>query len=65
MAKVKIPPVLRQHTGDQSEVELEGATVGAVLEALVSQHPEHTVRRAAGCELRWRWCRIEAPVAGA
>ncbi|MFM9150611.1 MAG: MoaD/ThiS family protein, partial [Solirubrobacterales bacterium] len=39
MAKVKIPPVLRQHTGDQSEVELEGATVGAVLEALVSQHP--------------------------
>ena len=40
MAKVKIPPVLRQHTGDESEVELEGDTVGAVLEALVTQHPD-------------------------
>jgi molybdopterin synthase sulfur carrier subunit len=40
MAKVKIPPVLRQHTGDESEVELEGATVGAVLEALVGQFPD-------------------------
>ena len=40
MAKVKIPPVLRQHTGGESEVELEGASVGAVLESLVSQFPD-------------------------
>lgn len=40
MAKVKIPPVLRQHTGGESEIELEGASVGAVLEALVSGFPE-------------------------
>ena len=40
MAKVKIPPVLRQHTGGEPEVELEGGSVGAVLEALVSQFPD-------------------------
>ena len=40
MAKVKIPPVLRQHTGGESEVDLEGASVGAVLESLVSQFPD-------------------------
>ena len=40
MAKVKIPPVLRQHTGGESEVELEGTSVGAVLESLVSQFPD-------------------------
>lgn len=40
MAKVKIPPVLRQHTGDQPEVELDGGSVGAVLEALVTQFPD-------------------------
>ena len=37
MAKVKIPPVLRQHTGGESEIELEGGSVGAVLESLVGQ----------------------------
>ncbi|MGA1212676.1 MAG: ubiquitin-like small modifier protein 1 [Solirubrobacterales bacterium] len=40
MAKVKIPPVLRQHTGGDPEVSLDGDSVGAVLEALVSEFPD-------------------------
>lgn len=40
MAKVKIPPVLRQHTGGESEIELEGGSVGAVLESLVGRFPD-------------------------
>lgn len=40
MPTVKIPPVLRSFTSDQSEVEVGGETVGAVLEALAVAHPE-------------------------
>lgn len=40
MPSVKIPPVLRQHTDGQTEVELEGSTIGEVLEALTTAHPE-------------------------
>lgn len=40
MPSVKIPPVLRQHTADLDMVEVEGETVGAVLEALVAEYPE-------------------------
>jgi molybdopterin synthase sulfur carrier subunit len=40
MATVKIPPVLRTQTGGQSEVSAEGATVGEVLRALTTAHPE-------------------------
>ena len=39
MATVKIPPVLRAAAGGQSEVEVEGATVGEVLRGLAGQHP--------------------------
>ncbi len=39
MAKVKIPPVLRQHTGGSAEVEVAGTNVGDTLRALVSEHP--------------------------
>ena len=39
MSTVRIPPVLRASAGDQKSLQLEGATVGAVLEALVAQHP--------------------------
>jgi molybdopterin converting factor small subunit len=39
MSTVRIPPVLRASAGDQKQVTVEGATVGAVLEALVAQHP--------------------------
>ncbi len=40
MPSVKIPPVLRKHTGDATEVEAAGSTVGEVLNALVAQYPD-------------------------
>ena len=40
MTSVKIPPVLRQHTDGQTEVELQGSTIGEVLEALTSTYPD-------------------------
>ncbi len=39
MATVRIPPVLRPHTGGQPEVEAAGADVGEVLRALTAAHP--------------------------
>ncbi len=39
MSTVRIPPVLRASAGDQKQLSVDGATVGAVLEALVAQHP--------------------------
>jgi MoaD family protein len=39
MPAVRIPPVLRQHTDGESEVDAEGATVGEVLHSLASAHP--------------------------
>jgi MoaD family protein len=40
MATVRIPPVLRPKTGGQAEVGADGGTVGEVLRALTSQHPD-------------------------
>jgi sulfur-carrier protein len=40
MPNVKIPPVLRTRTGGAAEVATAGGTVGEVLEALASAHPE-------------------------
>jgi molybdopterin converting factor small subunit len=40
MATVKIPPVLRPRTGGEAEVAADGGTVGEVLEALASAHPD-------------------------
>ena len=40
MATVKIPPVLRARTGGEAEVAANGSTVGEVLEALASAHPD-------------------------
>ena len=39
MATVRIPPVLRPHTGGAPEVEAAGSTVGEVLRALTTDHP--------------------------
>jgi molybdopterin synthase sulfur carrier subunit len=39
MPTVKIPPILRQHTDRQSELSVEGSTVGDVLRALADRHP--------------------------
>jgi sulfur-carrier protein len=40
MATVKIPPVLRPAVSGMSEVEVQGSTVGEVLNGLAGQHPE-------------------------
>ena len=39
MPTVKIPPVLRAHTGGAVEVSVDGASVGEVLRSLASAHP--------------------------
>ena len=39
-ATVKIPPVLRPHTGGEATVSADGSTVGDVLSALVDAHPD-------------------------
>ena len=39
MATIKVPPVLRQHTGDEAEVSVSGGTVGEALSALAEAHP--------------------------
>lgn len=40
MAKVLIPTPLRQYAGKQDSVESTGSTVGEVLGALTTAHPE-------------------------
>jgi sulfur-carrier protein len=40
MATVRIPPVLRPHTGGVSELTASGATIGEVLGELADAHPE-------------------------
>ncbi|MGA2741479.1 MAG: ubiquitin-like small modifier protein 1 [Bryobacteraceae bacterium] len=40
MAKVLIPTPLRQYAGKRDSVELSGSTVGEVLTALTTQHPD-------------------------
>jgi molybdopterin synthase sulfur carrier subunit len=37
---VKLPTQLRAAAGGASKIDVEGATVGAVLEALYGEHPE-------------------------
>ncbi|MDQ3759072.1 MAG: MoaD family protein [Actinomycetota bacterium] len=39
-ATVKIPPVLRSHTGGEANVSVDGSTVGDVLGSLVDAHPD-------------------------
>ena len=39
MSTVRIPPVLRAQAGGAKSLELGGASVGDVLEALVAAHP--------------------------
>jgi molybdopterin converting factor small subunit len=40
MATVKIPPVLRPHTGGEASVDVDGTTVAEVLGALSEAHPD-------------------------
>jgi molybdopterin synthase sulfur carrier subunit len=39
MSVVRIPPVLRAATGGEREVQVDGATVADVLDALYLRHP--------------------------
>ena len=39
MSVVRIPPVLRPNVGGLKQVEVDGSTVGELLEALVAAHP--------------------------
>ena len=39
MVRVKVPTILRRHTGGQAILEADGATVGEVLEDLEERHP--------------------------
>ncbi len=38
--KLIVPTALRQYTGGQSTLQLEGATVGAVLQQAVTRYPD-------------------------
>jgi sulfur-carrier protein len=40
MATVKIPPVLRPSVSGLTEVEVDGTTVGDVLDGLAGRHPD-------------------------
>jgi sulfur-carrier protein len=39
MPTVKVPPILRQHTDGQSELSIDGSTVGEVLRTMGEQYP--------------------------
>lgn len=40
MANIKIPTPLRVYTDNESQIEVQGATVAAALDHLVQQYPE-------------------------
>ena len=40
MTKIHIPTPLRQYTGKQADVQVEGGTVGDALSDLTSRHPD-------------------------
>ncbi len=40
MSLIRIPPVLRQATGGEREIQVSGSTVSEVLDALYEKHPE-------------------------
>jgi molybdopterin synthase sulfur carrier subunit len=40
MPTVKVPPILRQHTGGAGEVDASGSSVGEVLRSLAAEHPD-------------------------
>ena len=48
MSTVRIPPVLRANAGGAKQVEVEGATVGDVLQSLVGQFPSLREQLFAG-----------------
>ena len=50
--RILIPTPLRPYTGGAEALELEGRTVGELLEALIAQHGDlkrHFITTMAGC----------------
>ncbi len=39
MPTIKVPPILRQHTGGDAEVSVSGSNVGEALRDLAGKHP--------------------------
>ena len=52
MPSIKIPTPLRPYTGNQAQVSVSGATVGAALNDLTTQFPELRQHLFNGGELR-------------
>lgn len=52
MASIKIPTPLRVYTGNLAEVQVDGATVGEALDALVAAHPDLKTHLFAEGKLR-------------
>ena len=52
MPNIKIPTPLRPYTGGQSQVSIEGDTVGNALQALVEQYPDLRDQLFNGNDLR-------------
>jgi molybdopterin converting factor small subunit len=48
MSVVRIPPVLRVATGGEREVQVEGASVGEVLDALYRRYPQIRAQLESG-----------------
>jgi molybdopterin synthase sulfur carrier subunit len=40
MATIRIPPVLRASVGGEKEIEADGSSVGEILLAVVTNHPD-------------------------
>jgi molybdopterin converting factor small subunit len=52
MASIKIPTPLRQYTGNNSEVQISGGTVGDALRDLMAQYPDLQPHLYDGDDLR-------------
>ena len=52
MATFRIPPVLRPLTGDATQLQADGATLGDALESLFAQFPPLRERMVENGELR-------------
>ena len=52
MASIKIPTPLRQYTANESEVAVQGQTVGQALDSLTTQYPDLRPHLYDGADLR-------------
>jgi molybdopterin converting factor small subunit len=52
MPSIKIPTPLRAYTGGESQINVEGATIGSALDSLVTQYPDLKPHLFNGDELR-------------